>query len=112
MVDGECVGLTQVGSYYLVYAVQAFTLYYALPSIILIIFYGMVIITLRRRMSDKTFGTSAAFEKASVKVKCFCCRFPIVGHFYRPQMKLRKGNVFTPVCQSFCSHSGEVYTLP
>ena len=22
-------------------------------------------------------------------------------HFYRPQMKLRKGNVFTPVCQSF-----------
>ena len=23
-------------------------------------------------------------------------------HFYRPQMKLRKGNVFTPVCQSFC----------
>ena len=23
--------------------------------------------------------------------------------FYRPQTKLRKGNVFTPVCQSFCS---------
>ena len=22
---------------------------------------------------------------------------------YRPQTKLRKGNVFTPVCQSFCS---------
>ena len=28
------------------------------------------------------------------------------GHFYRPQTKLRKGNVFTPVCQSFCSHGG------
>ena len=28
------------------------------------------------------------------------------GHFYRPQMKLRKGNVFRPVCQSFCSHGG------
>ena len=24
-------------------------------------------------------------------------------HFYRPQKKLREGNVFTPVCQSFCS---------
>ena len=23
--------------------------------------------------------------------------------YYRPQTKLRKGNVFTPVCQSFCS---------
>ena len=27
--------------------------------------------------------------------------------FYRPQTKLRKGNVFTPVCQLFCSR-GEV----
>ena len=24
-------------------------------------------------------------------------------HIYRPQTKLREGNVFTPVCQSFCS---------
>ena len=23
---------------------------------------------------------------------------------YHPQMKVREGNVFTPVCQSFCSH--------
>ena len=30
-------------------------------------------------------------------------------YLYRPQMKLRKGNVFKPVCQSFCSQ-GEVYT--
>ena len=27
---------------------------------------------------------------------------------YRPQTKLRKGNVFTPVCQSFCSRGGGV----
>ena len=27
----------------------------------------------------------------------------IKSRFYRPQTKLRKGNVFTPVCQSFCS---------
>ena len=26
--------------------------------------------------------------------------------FYRPQTKWQKGNVFTPVCQSFCSHGG------
>ena len=25
---------------------------------------------------------------------------------YRPKIKLRKGNVFTPVCQSFCSQGG------
>ena len=27
-------------------------------------------------------------------------------HFYRPQTNLRKGNVFTPACQSFCSRGG------
>ena len=27
----------------------------------------------------------------------------ILSYYYHPQMKLRKGNVFTPVCQSFCS---------
>ena len=27
-------------------------------------------------------------------------------YYYHPQTKLRKGNVFTPVCQSFCSHGG------
>ena len=26
-----------------------------------------------------------------------------VGNFYRPQTMLPEGNVFTPVCQSFCS---------
>ena len=31
--------------------------------------------------------------------------FLLVG-FYRPQTKLRKGNVFTPVCQSFCLQRG------
>ena len=31
-------------------------------------------------------------------------------YIYRPQTKLQKGNVFTPVCE-FCSH-GEVYTPP
>ena len=35
--------------------------------------------------------------------------FPL-AHFselcYRPQTKLRKGNVFTPVCQSLCSQGG------
>ena len=31
------------------------------------------------------------------------------GHLYRPQTKLRKGNVFTPVCKSFWSQGGGVY---
>ena len=26
------------------------------------------------------------------------------SNIYRPQTKLQKGNVFTAVCQSFCSH--------
>ena len=30
---------------------------------------------------------------------CFCTALD----FYRPQTKLREGNAFTPVCQSFCS---------
>ena len=30
---------------------------------------------------------------------------------YRPQKKLRKGNVFTPVCQSFCSQWEGVHPL-
>ena len=29
--------------------------------------------------------------------------FPTNCYIYRPQAKFRKGNVFTPVCQSFCS---------
>ena len=33
--------------------------------------------------------------------QCFVCIY-----FYCPQTKLRKGNVFTPVCQSFCSQGG------
>ena len=33
------------------------------------------------------------------------------NYFFRPQTKLRKDNVFTPVCQSFCSR-GEVDTTP
>ena len=69
MVDGKCVGITQVGSYYIVYAGMAFTLFYALPSVILIILYGMVVFTLQKRMADKTLGTSEALEKASVKVR-------------------------------------------
>ena len=32
-------------------------------------------------------------------------------NFYRPPMKLRKGNVFRGVCQSFCS-LGEVSLVP
>ena len=28
------------------------------------------------------------------------------SNFYRLQTKFREGNVFTPVCQSFCSHGG------
>ena len=34
---------------------------------------------------------------------------PNQQNFYRPQTKLRKGNVFTSVCQEFCPQ-GEVYT--
>ena len=30
--------------------------------------------------------------------------------FYRPQTKLRKGSVFTSVCQEFCPRGGEMYS--
>ena len=29
-----------------------------------------------------------------------------MGYIYRPQAKLWEGNIFTPVCQSFCSLGG------
>ena len=31
---------------------------------------------------------------------------PVGIHFYRRQTKLQKGNIFTFVCQSFCSGGG------
>ena len=34
-------------------------------------------------------------------LKRWCYRY-----FYRPQRKLREGDTFTPVCQSFCSRGG------
>ena len=45
-----------------------------------------------------------------MNTKCKCCilytKYLSLGllyfHFYRPQTKLREGNVFTPVCQPFC----------
>ena len=36
----------------------------------------------------------------------WCMRYSGMLSCYRPQMKLRKGNVFTCVCQSFCSQGG------
>ena len=32
-------------------------------------------------------------------------------NYYRPQTKLRKGNVFTSVCQQFCPREGSVHPL-
>ena len=36
----------------------------------------------------------------------FSAYIPRKTNFYYPQTKLREGNVFTPVCQSFCSEGG------
>ena len=36
----------------------------------------------------------------------FSAYIPRKTNFYYPQTKLREGNVFTPVCQSFCSQGG------
>ncbi len=69
VVNGECVAKVQVGSYYLAFAISAFTTFYALPSIALVIFYGMIIYRLRRRVSEAdTLGASAAVERASIQV--------------------------------------------
>ena len=39
----------------------------------------------------------------------FLCRISFLTcHFYRPHTKLPEGNVFTPVCMSFCSQGGRV----
>ena len=42
-----------------------------------------------------------------ISVNIICNVTSLEGqHNYRPLTKLRKGNVFTPVCQSFCSQGG------
>ena len=46
-------------------------------------------------------SVSYSFE---ISVNIICNVTSLEGqHNYRPLTKLRKGNVFTPVCQSFCS---------
>ena len=40
------------------------------------------------------------------KIHLWCDIFTNVYSYYRPQMKLREGNVYTPVCQSFCPLGG------
>ena len=67
--DGVCVRKVQVGSFAMVFGISAFSTFYALPSISLAIFYGMVIYTLRKRVSETGFlGTSSVIEKASIQV--------------------------------------------
>ena len=48
------------------------------------------------------FVTAVQINIPSIDCKFFC-------FIYRRQTKLRKGNVFTPVCQSFCSQGGYVH---
>ena len=49
-------------------------------------------------------SVSYSFE---ISVNIICNVTSLEGqHNYRPLTKLRKGNVFTPVCQSFCSQGG------
>ena len=70
MVEGECKTKLQVGSYYIIFAISAFTTFYALPSILLIVFYGKVIYTLRKRMKETgSLGSSSVIEKASIQVR-------------------------------------------
>ena len=42
-------------------------------------------------------------------VSYFSCIYFSLFPFYRPQTKLRKGDGFTPVCQSFCSQRGHAW---
>ena len=52
---------------------------------------------------QSTIGRYASYWNAFLLKCAYCC---IDSICYRPQAKLRKGNVFTPVCQSFCSWRG------
>ncbi len=68
-VNGTCAPKTQQGSYFAVFATFAFTTFLVLPSIALVIFYGMVIYSLRKRASESgTLGSSSIIEKASLQV--------------------------------------------
>ena len=72
MVDGKCKVKLQVGNIYLAFAASAFTTFYALPSIALVIFYGMVVFTLKKRVKETgSLGSSSVIEKASIQVSDF-----------------------------------------
>ena len=63
-------------------------------------------------LEDKTFKlcelTCPSFlVQVHIKLDLISWKFFFLrGHFYRPQTKLRKGNVFTNVCQEFCPQGG------
>ena len=44
LVNGRCVSKLQLGNYFIAFAISAFSTFYALPSIALVIFYGMVVL--------------------------------------------------------------------
>ena len=55
------------------------------------------------------------FAACECTVKChrvYCTVCWIKADFYRPQKKLRKGNIFTRVCQEFCPQGGVCQTPP
>ncbi len=69
MVDGKCQTKLQRGNIYFIFAASAFTLFYAVPSIALTIFYGMVVYSLRKRVNETDrLGSSSVIEKASIQV--------------------------------------------
>ena len=72
MVNGKCKVKLQVGNIYFAFAASAFTTFYALPSVALVIFYGMVVFTLKKRVKETgSLGSSSVIEKASIQVRNF-----------------------------------------
>ena len=62
------------------------------------------------RMTNRCKNTFVGLKNAQILdsvefVPKYCIEF-MTGDFYRPQRSCGQGNIFTPVCHSFCSQGG------
>ena len=73
--------------------------------------YGSILSIIHTASIDKMLnknGVNNGYELNSFRCKQGLNRISYVDSCYRPQTTLRKGNVFTSVCQEFCPWGGVV----
>ena len=68
--------------------------------------HGAIVVTSASANELQPNGQEAEFQGPDGSISTKLIFPPAVPHFYRPQRTCGQGNIFTPVCHSFCSHGG------